>query len=81
LAAAGAGYAGFGAAGQWRLWQRYYPEGGWGWAVVTVSALVNILNHGLQLSFGVLIGPAAFKFMVPEVVNSGISFRDRQALL
>lgn len=42
------------------LKQHYYPEGGWGWVVVTCSLVVQILTHGLQLGSGVL---------VPETVN------------
>ena len=35
--------------------QHYYPEGGWGFVVVIVAVIVQIITHGLQLSFGVLI--------------------------
>jgi len=35
--------------------QHYYPEGGWGYIVLTVALAVNILAHGLQLSFGVTL--------------------------
>ena len=35
--------------------QHYYPEGGWGYIVLLCASLVNILAHGLQLSFGVLL--------------------------
>ncbi|KAF4522125.1 hypothetical protein B566_EDAN012587 [Ephemera danica] len=44
-----------------RLWQHYYPEGGWGWIVVTCAALVHALGHGLQLSFAVLVAPLVLK--------------------
>ena len=33
--------------------QHYYPEGGWGFVVLTVAVLVQIISHGLQLSFGI----------------------------
>uniref|UniRef100_A0A0K2UGC5 Uncharacterized protein n=1 Tax=Lepeophtheirus salmonis TaxID=72036 RepID=A0A0K2UGC5_LEPSM len=32
--------------------QHYYPEGGWGYVVLIVGTLVQMLSHGLQLSFG-----------------------------
>ena len=35
--------------------QHYYPEGGWGFVVVIVAIIVQIITHGLQLSFGILI--------------------------
>ena len=35
--------------------QHYYPEGGWGYIVLICASLVNILAHGLQLSFGVIL--------------------------
>lgn len=54
-----------------RLWQHYYPEGGWGWVVVTVSVLVHVLTHGLQLSFAMLISPIAAKFPPHDDINAG----------
>ena len=35
--------------------QHYYPEGGWGYIILTCALAVNILAHGLQLSFGVTL--------------------------
>jgi len=35
--------------------QHYYPEGGWGYIVLTCALAANILAHGLQLSFGVTL--------------------------
>lgn len=46
------------------LWRHYYPEGGWGYVVVTCCILVNILNHGLQLAYGILHKPISDKFNV-----------------
>lgn len=34
--------------------QHYYPEGGWGFVVVIVAVIVQVITHGLQLSFGIL---------------------------
>ena len=36
------------------IFQHYYPEGNWGYVVLVVGFLVQLLSHGLQLSFGVL---------------------------
>lgn len=46
------------------LWRHYYPEGGWGYIIVVCSVLVNVLNHGFQLSFGVLHWPIYQKFNI-----------------
>ncbi|QQP51525.1 Uncharacterized protein FKW44_012926, partial [Caligus rogercresseyi] len=35
--------------------QHYYPEGGWGYVVLLVGTLVQMLSHGLQLSFGLFL--------------------------
>ena len=35
--------------------QHYYPEGGWGYIILCCASLVNILAHGLQLSFSVML--------------------------
>lgn len=42
--------------------RHYYLEGDWGWVVVVASVLVHLLNHGLQLSWGVVLEPTARKF-------------------
>lgn len=44
------------------LYRHYYLEGGWGWVVVCVSVCVHLLNHGLQLSWVILLVPTAGKF-------------------
>jgi len=36
------------------LKQHYYPEGGWGWVVITVAVLVNIITYGMQMGLAVL---------------------------
>lgn len=46
------------------LWRHYYPEGGWGYIVVGCCMLVQVLNHGLQLSFGVMVEPISKRFDV-----------------
>ena len=37
------------------IWAHYYPEGKWGWAVVWCACVVQIVNHGLQMSVGILL--------------------------
>jgi hypothetical protein len=44
------------------LKQHYYPEGGWGWVVVVVGVLVQLLSHGLHVASGVLLGEAVRRF-------------------
>jgi hypothetical protein len=44
------------------LKQHYYPEGGWGWVVVVVGVLVQLLSHGLHVAYGVLLGEAVRRF-------------------
>lgn len=44
------------------LSRHYYPEGGWGWVVLGCCVIVHVLNHGLQLSFGMLIVPINLRF-------------------
>lgn len=35
------------------LQRHYYPEGGWGWVIIFCGTCIQILNHGLQLSFSI----------------------------
>ena len=51
--------------------QHYYPEGGWGFVVVIVAVIVQIITHGLQLSFGILI--LAIKRRWPDAGSVQIS--------
>jgi hypothetical protein len=44
------------------LKQHYYPEGGWGWVVVVVGVLVQLLSHGLHVAYGVLLGEVVRRF-------------------
>lgn len=44
------------------LKQHYYPEGGWGWVIVVVGVMVQILSHGLQSAGAVLWQEAVDKF-------------------
>lgn len=45
------------------LCRHYYPEGGWGWVVTFVGALVHLLASGLQFSIPATVAlPAKVKF-------------------
>ena len=35
--------------------RHYYPEGGWGWVVLTMALLVQISAHGIHQATGVLL--------------------------
>lgn len=50
------------------LKQHYYPEGGWGWCVVVVALIVQMLAHGLQGSSGILVHEMTRKFG-PSIVQ------------
>lgn len=47
--------------------RRYYPEGNWGWVIIFVGVVVNVLTHGLQLSAFAFLIPAGARFKVSEV--------------
>lgn len=53
------------------LCRHYYPEGGWGWVIATVGVIVQILTHGIQLSYSQLIIPTSKKFHIPPVHSAG----------
>lgn len=44
------------------LKQHYYPEGGWGWVVLLVGLLVQILSHGAHGAVGVFLQQVTVKF-------------------
>ena len=44
------------------VFRQYYPEGGWGCVIVLVGLLMTLLTAGFQMSFGVLLKPAVWKF-------------------
>lgn len=44
------------------LRQHYYPEGGWGWVVLLVGLLVQILSHGAHGAVGVFLQQVEVKF-------------------
>ena len=50
------------------IFRQYYPEGGWGCVIVFVGVIMMILTGGFQLSFGVLVRPAIWKFK-PSLIS------------
>lgn len=42
--------------------QHYYPEGNWGWIVLIAGFFVQILTHGLQLSYAVQLEDVGWRF-------------------
>ncbi|XP_072744466.1 uncharacterized protein [Anoplolepis gracilipes] len=44
------------------LKQHYYPEGGWGWVVLLVGLLVQILSHGTHGAVGIFLQQVTVKF-------------------
>ncbi|KAK0162279.1 hypothetical protein PV327_008629 [Microctonus hyperodae] len=54
------------------LRRHYYPEGGWGFVIVTCSALVHFLGVGLQLAApGTIYISAQLKFHHPPLHSAG----------
>ena len=44
------------------LKRHYYPEGEWGYIVMIVAMCVQIISHGLQTSWGVLMTPVVLQY-------------------
>lgn len=55
--------------------QHYYPEGGWGFIVLIVAILVQIISHGLQLSYGVLTLAIIKRWHESDYVEIGKIFK------
>lgn len=53
------------------LKQHYYPEGGWGWVIIVVGVLVQILAHGMHGAVGTLLLQAATRFGPPIYLQAG----------
>ncbi|KAK9303602.1 hypothetical protein QLX08_004764 [Tetragonisca angustula] len=53
------------------LKQHYYPEGGWGWVVLFVGTLVQMLSHGVHGSSGIFLQQVAGKFGHPVYSEPG----------
>lgn len=44
------------------LYQHYYPEGNWGWIILAVALVIQVLCQGVVLSFGLLLPWIQFNF-------------------
>ncbi|XP_015599821.1 uncharacterized protein LOC107269909 [Cephus cinctus] len=53
------------------LKQHYYPEGGWGWVVLVVGILVQILSHGIHGAAGIFLQQVAARFGPQAYLQSG----------
>ena len=54
--------------------QHYYPEGGWGYIVVTVAFLVQVIAHGFQMAVGILILWIVKRWGQDRFIDSGKLF-------
>ena len=52
------------------IFQHYYPEGGWGVVLLLAVIMVQVIIHGLLLSYGVLLTKIERRFRV-SVLESG----------
>lgn len=52
--------------------QHYYPEGGWGWLIVVCAVVVQCLNHGIQLSWGIIELEVRKKFVKATLTDTGV---------
>lgn len=55
------------------LKQHYYPEGNYGWVIVIVGVLIQILSHGIHGAVGVLLQNVMIKFDKEIYRESGLS--------
>ena len=65
------------------IFRQYYPEGGWGCVILLVGVIMMFLTSGTQLSLGVLVRPAIWKFkpsLLSFVSLSGLSLSVSMAL-
>ncbi|XP_046490646.1 monocarboxylate transporter 10 isoform X1 [Neodiprion pinetum] len=53
------------------LKQHYYPEGGWGWVILVVGVMVQILSHGIHGASGVILPQVANRFGPRVGLQSG----------
>ncbi|XP_034939068.1 monocarboxylate transporter 10-like isoform X1 [Chelonus insularis] len=53
------------------LKQHYYPEGGWGWLILVVGVLVQILSSGIHGAAGISIHHVAMRFNVEVYLEAG----------
>ena len=52
------------------IFQHYYPEGGWGVVLLLAVIMVQIIIHGLLLSYGVILSKIVRRFRV-SLLESG----------
>ena len=53
------------------IFQHYYPEGHWGYAVLTCSLIVQMFGHGLHMSVGTLGLAIQSRYFIQNFTNIG----------
>lgn len=49
----------------------YYPEGNWGWIIVFIAIAAQMLIHGIQLSYGIVLIAAKIFFKNDQMISLG----------
>jgi len=52
------------------IFQHYYPEGGWGVVLMVAVIMVQMMVHGLVLSFGVIV-PKIIRRFRASIIETG----------
>ena len=53
------------------IFQHYYPEGGWGIIVLICGFFVQLISHGFQQVFGILMVNISIRFHISETEKLG----------
>ena len=53
------------------IFQHYYPEGGWGIIVLVCGFFVQLISHGFQQVFGIVMVNISIRFRISEMEKIG----------